>query len=194
VRVVITAHDPPARRRRRAAALDTAALPPTWPPPATFDATFHVTAPPSLPAREAVTAAAPARAAGAAVIVHGSHALARVERTADGVTAWGLGTWVRLRLPTRRTRCSSASASIATAWSTPRSCRSPLPARRPAAAEPASSTTCRLPLDPARPRRPPPASSPRPVIHRRRAGAAQLPLDADVEAVRTTDESVTSRR
>lgn len=56
-------------------------------------ATFHVTAPPTyLPPAEAVTAVALARAAGAAVIaVHGSHALARVERTADGVTAWGLG-------------------------------------------------------------------------------------------------------
>ncbi|HVV84037.1 MAG TPA: CapA family protein, partial [Kofleriaceae bacterium] len=56
-------------------------------------ATFHVTAPASyLPPREAVTAVAIARTAGAAVIVvHGSHALARVERTAGSVTAWGLG-------------------------------------------------------------------------------------------------------
>ncbi len=56
-------------------------------------ATFHVTAPPSyLPPVEEVTAVALARAAGAAVIVvHGSHALARVERTATNVTAWGLG-------------------------------------------------------------------------------------------------------
>ncbi len=56
-------------------------------------ATFHVTAPPSyLPPAEAVTAVAHARAAGAAVIaVHGSHSLARVERDATSVTAWGLG-------------------------------------------------------------------------------------------------------
>ena len=56
-------------------------------------ATFHVTTPPSyLPPREALTAAALARAAGASVIAfHGSHALARVERLGGTVTAYGLG-------------------------------------------------------------------------------------------------------
>lgn len=56
-------------------------------------ATFHLTAPPSyLPPREALTAAALARAAGASVIAfHGSHALARVERRGGTVTAFGLG-------------------------------------------------------------------------------------------------------
>lgn len=99
VRVVITAHDLPPGPAGAGAppALDTAALAADLAAArAAGDvlvATFHVTAPPSyLPAREAVTAVALARAAGAAVIVvHGSHALARVERSADAVTAWGLG-------------------------------------------------------------------------------------------------------
>ena len=93
VRIALTAHElPPA-----AHGLDTAALAADLAAArAQADvlvATFHVTGPPSyLPPREALTAVALARDAGAAVIaLHGSHALARVERTAEGVTAWGLG-------------------------------------------------------------------------------------------------------
>jgi hypothetical protein len=93
LRVAVTAHDLPAG----GAGLDLAALAAELADARTgadvLIATFHVTGPPSyLPPREALTAVALARTAGAAVIaLHGSHALARVERTAGGVTAWGLG-------------------------------------------------------------------------------------------------------
>jgi Bacterial capsule synthesis protein PGA_cap len=56
-------------------------------------ATFHVTAPSTYAApAEAIAAVAVAQVAGARVIaVHGSHAVARVERTGATVIAWGLG-------------------------------------------------------------------------------------------------------
>ncbi len=102
LRIVVTAHDlvagrGPGPHPALADGLDAAALAAALAAARAegdvLIATFHVTSPPSyLPPVEAVTAVALARAAGAAVIVvHGSHALARVERTATGVTAWGLG-------------------------------------------------------------------------------------------------------
>jgi len=59
-------------------------------------ATFHTVGPPSyLPSPAARDAVAAARTAGAQVIaVHGSHALARVERDGRRVIAWGLGNLV----------------------------------------------------------------------------------------------------
>jgi Bacterial capsule synthesis protein PGA_cap len=59
-------------------------------------ATFHTVGPPSyLPSPVARAAVAAARRARAQVIaVHGSHALARVERDGSEVVAWGLGNLV----------------------------------------------------------------------------------------------------